>query len=246
MAFNNAPTHANAKGQLDTNEMGTVTHLVSFAQGHDEGRRSDGRRPRGRGGRLRAAALVGGRYAVLFLGSASLRADAVDRLRASSVSDCAAAWDRIFVFFLKTSLSGGCMEFPELANPCSFRGCSEKNDFLPFTCVALPGGWRRPRPAPVCPREPACVAPAVMGCNVGHPGAVGATDAGKSFASTTTVMRTMAVTPSLATTSVCAFVLACVLAFVRACGVRERKCAGNCRPVVTGRLCSWEARRGHV
>jgi hypothetical protein len=30
------------------------------------------------------------------------------------------------------------MEFPELANPCSFRGCSEKNDFLPFTCVALP------------------------------------------------------------------------------------------------------------
>lgn len=114
------------------------------------------------------------------------------------------------------------MEFPELANPCSFRGCSEKNDFLPFTCVALPGGWRRPRPAPVCPREPACVAPAVMGCNVGHPGAVGATDAGKSFASTTTVMRTMAVTPSLATTSVCAFVLACVLAFVRACAcVRE-------------------------
>eukprot|EP00284_Hemiselmis_tepida_P011248 CAMPEP_0174916046 /NCGR_PEP_ID=MMETSP1355-20121228/1529_1 /TAXON_ID=464990 /ORGANISM="Hemiselmis tepida, Strain CCMP443" /LENGTH=145 /DNA_ID=CAMNT_0016161009 /DNA_START=114 /DNA_END=548 /DNA_ORIENTATION=+ len=26
------------------------------------------------------------------------------------------------------------MEFPELANACSFRGCPEKNDFLPFTC----------------------------------------------------------------------------------------------------------------
>jgi hypothetical protein len=26
------------------------------------------------------------------------------------------------------------MEFPELVHACSFRGCSEKNDFLPFTC----------------------------------------------------------------------------------------------------------------
>ena len=34
----------------------------------------------GRGGRVRAAALVGGRYAVRFLGSASLRVDAVGRL----------------------------------------------------------------------------------------------------------------------------------------------------------------------
>ena len=34
----------------------------------------------GRGGRVRTAALVGGRYAVRFLDSASLRADAVGRL----------------------------------------------------------------------------------------------------------------------------------------------------------------------
>jgi hypothetical protein len=26
------------------------------------------------------------------------------------------------------------MEFPELVHACSHRGCSEKNDFLPFTC----------------------------------------------------------------------------------------------------------------
>ena len=26
------------------------------------------------------------------------------------------------------------MEFPELVHACSPRGCSEKNDFLPFTC----------------------------------------------------------------------------------------------------------------
>ena len=54
------------------------------------------------------------------------------------------------------------MEFPELAVPCSFRGCYQKNDFLPFTCPGcsqkfcldhhrhekvLPGpASRRPRP----------------------------------------------------------------------------------------------------
>ena len=28
----------------------------------------------------------------------------------------------------------GAMEFPELVHACSYRGCMEKNDFLPFTC----------------------------------------------------------------------------------------------------------------
>ena len=52
----------------------------------------DGGRPGGgggRGGRLRTAALVGGRCAVRFLGSDSLRACAVGRLRASSGSEAA-------------------------------------------------------------------------------------------------------------------------------------------------------------
>jgi hypothetical protein len=39
------------------------------------------------------------------------------------------------------------MEFPELANACAQRGCSEKNDFLPFTCVAA-GTTRGTRRAP--------------------------------------------------------------------------------------------------
>jgi len=45
--------------------------------------RAGGQRPRGgggRGGRVRTAALVGGRYAARFLDSASLRVDAVGRL----------------------------------------------------------------------------------------------------------------------------------------------------------------------
>ena len=35
------------------------------------------------------------------------------------------------------------MEFPELIHACSFRGCSEKSDFLPFT-VRLPALRARP------------------------------------------------------------------------------------------------------
>eukprot|EP00286_Rhodomonas_abbreviata_P009256 CAMPEP_0181323102 /NCGR_PEP_ID=MMETSP1101-20121128/19595_1 /TAXON_ID=46948 /ORGANISM="Rhodomonas abbreviata, Strain Caron Lab Isolate" /LENGTH=142 /DNA_ID=CAMNT_0023431085 /DNA_START=118 /DNA_END=542 /DNA_ORIENTATION=+ len=59
------------------------------------------------------------------------------------------------------------MEFPELANACSHRGCMEKNDFLPFTCNgcnkkfclehhrhenhACPVPPRDDKYAPVCP-----------------------------------------------------------------------------------------------
>ena len=54
--------------------------------------RAGGRHPRvggDRGGRLRTASLVGRLYAVCFLGSASLRANAVGSLSASSSSEAA-------------------------------------------------------------------------------------------------------------------------------------------------------------
>ena len=50
------------------------------------------------------------------------------------------------------------MEFPELANACAQRGCSEKNDFLPFTCVAADttrGTRRAPPHARASPAGPA-------------------------------------------------------------------------------------------
>ena len=71
------------------------THILLFVhvfkaiqvRGRAGGRRLGG--GGGRGGRLRAATLVGGRCAVRVLGSDSLRACAVSRLRASSGSEAA-------------------------------------------------------------------------------------------------------------------------------------------------------------